>query len=98
MIVKATVVRTVTDEEQVRFDGEYETDDLARTAVTAQLALCRDHMVQYNEQVRAIDEKKASELAELILARDAELKRLDALLVDAQAKLTKADKRLRAAG
>lgn len=83
-IVKTKVIRSITDEEQVLFEGEYASEDEAHAAVTAQLAVCRDHMARYNADVILVHQKQhdalqaASELlGEQIKARRKELADLD---------------------
>ena len=95
--VRATVQRHITDEETVCFEGHYGSEAEARTAVTAQLALCRDHMARYNTEVRLVDEAKSQELTETLAAKGEEIKRLDGEIAAKQAELAKLGKRLRSA-
>jgi len=96
--VRATVQRHVTGEETVCFEGLYLGDDEARLAVANQLALCRAHMAQYNEEVRLIHDRKSQELDEQIAMKGEELKRVESQVADAHARLKTIGKRLQAAG
>lgn len=92
--IKATVVRTLSDEEQVRFEGEFASVDDANAAVESHLALCRAHMVRLNEDVRAVDQKKREELESAIEAKGDELKALDQALAEKRLEAAKLDKKL----
>jgi hypothetical protein len=78
MSVTAIVIRSVTDEEQVKFEGTYPDDETARAAVTAQLALCREHMARYNEDVRLLDQHKSDELTAELAEKGAAVTRIRA--------------------
>lgn len=92
--VRATVQRHVTEEETVAFEGLYESNEAACEAVTAQLALCRFHMAEYNEQVILLHRKKSDELDAAIIEKGAELKRVEGQLADARERLGKTTRRL----
>ena len=95
--IKATVQRRVTDEEFVTFEGTYDSDADARWAVTAQLDLCRTHMIALNERVRAVHETKSTELEARLASQGDALATLNRQLADATDQLAKTTKRLRSA-
>ena len=95
--VKATVQRHVTEDETICFEGAYKDSTEAEIAVASQLALCRLHMAKYNEEVRAIDQKKSEELERDIQEKGEVVKKLNQEIALATASLDKATKRLRSA-
>lgn len=98
MSVKTVVLRTLSEEEQVRFEGEFADTAAAETAVDSQLALLRRHMIELNERVRKIDEEKSTALTTELAAKGEELKRLEREIETKQADLGKLDKKLRRVG
>ena len=98
MSVKTTVLRTLSEEEQVRFEGEFESAADAEAVVDSQLALLRRHMIELNERVRKIDEEKSVALTAELAAKGEELKRLDREIEARQSDLGKLDKKLRRVG
>lgn len=96
--VSLTIQRHITDEETVCFVGRYPSTADAEAAATSQLAVCRSHMIAYNERVRAVDEAKRLELEAAIQTKGDEVKRLNAQIAEAEAKLGKLGKRLASVG
>lgn len=96
--IRARVIRTVSSEEQVSFDGVYESPAAANAAVETQLALVRDHMRRYNEEVHLVDERKRDELTAAVSDRGEELKRLDRAIAEKAAEVAKLDRKLRRVG
>lgn len=80
--VRAIVQRHITDEETVSFEGVYAGDDEARLAVTNQLALCREHMIQQNERVILVHQKKLEQMDATIAAKGVEVRELERQLAD----------------
>lgn len=91
--VKAIVQRHITEEETVSFEGLYVSDVVAREAVTEQLALCRAHMIRFNEEVRLVDQKKAAELAAEIEVKGEAVRKLNTELTALRDEIVKTRKR-----
>ena len=96
-MIKATVQRHITGEETICFEGEYPEPALALESVTAQLALCREHMTKYNTEVHLVSQAKEQELETSLTTKGEELSTIKKQIIEAQAQLDKLGKRLRSA-
>lgn len=94
MSVKVTLVRTVSDEEQIRFESEFASGDDARCEVRNQLALCRDHMRALNEEVTLIHREQSAVLDAEIQAKGDQLRQLNVEIQQAAEALDKQKRRL----
>lgn len=95
--ISCTIQRHITDEETVCFVGNYATSAEAEAAAASQLALCRDHMRRYNEEVHLVEQKKREELDAAIAEKGETLKALEREIAEKTEAVGKLGKRLKAA-
>ena len=95
--VRVVVTRHLTDEESIQFESFFAQPAEAEMVAASQLALVRDHMRRYNEEVLLIDQKKSAELTEEIAAKGEDVTRLKREIEELNSQLAKGQRRLKSA-